>query len=187
MIFNKVFMATTIKKTIVNKRYKNTFEDNVLFEKVFGNSPIGMALVSSKGEVIKVNSALLEMFGYSADEFLSKKLKDITYPEDFSKDMTFFKKILAGKIKSYSLEKRYIHKDKHIIWALLSVFLVKEAADKPMFFISYVQDISSAKKNIFDMENQLAELKRINSLMVGREIKMMELKNKIKELENKIK
>ncbi len=36
-----------------------------------------------------------------------------------------------------------------------------------------------------DLETKISEIQRMNNLFVGREIRMKELKDKIKELENK--
>jgi PAS domain S-box-containing protein len=43
------------------------------------------------------------------------------------------------------MEKRYFHKDGHIVWILLSVSLVRDDAGQPLYFVSQIQDITARK------------------------------------------
>jgi two-component system cell cycle sensor histidine kinase/response regulator CckA len=54
--------------------------------------------------------------------------------------------MLAGEIQSYQMEKRYFHRQGHVIWALLSVSLSRGADGTPRYFISQVQDITERKR-----------------------------------------
>ena len=54
------------------------------------------------------------------------------------------------------------------------------------FIQAAVRDISEQKENEKKIQSKINELNTMNSLMVGREVKMVELKNHIKELEKKI-
>src|SRR5258707_14623888 len=44
------------------------------------------------------------------------------------------------------MEKRYFHKKGHALWVLLSVTLVCDADNNPLFFFSQVQDITERKR-----------------------------------------
>jgi diguanylate cyclase (GGDEF)-like protein/PAS domain S-box-containing protein len=43
------------------------------------------------------------------------------------------------------MEKRYFHQNGSIVWALLTVAIVRDRLDKPRYFIAQVQDISARK------------------------------------------
>lgn len=155
------------------------------FKDAFENSPIGMALVSKEGRWIKVNSALCDILGYKKEELLQKTFQDITHPDDLDKDLSYVKKMLQKKITSYKMEKRYIHKSGRVVWALLSGSSVFDENGKLLYFIAQIQDIDESKKSSENLSKKIEELESMNNLMIGRELKMVELKEKIKKLESK--
>lgn len=116
------------------------------FQSAFRYSSIGIALVSPEGRWLEVNNSLCRMLGYTQEEFLGMSFQDITYPEDLEKDLELVQQVLKGEIETYSLEKRYISKDHHIVWALLKVSLVRRPDGSPDFFISQVIDITQEKE-----------------------------------------
>lgn len=116
------------------------------FREAFETSAIGMALVGKNGEWLDVNDSLCNIVGYSKKELLKKTFQDITHPEDLNKDLSLVKKVLKGKIKTYQMEKRYIKKDKEIVWVLLSVSLVKDIKGNPLYFVSQIENINDRKK-----------------------------------------
>lgn len=120
-------------------------ESQERFRKAFEFSGIGIALVSPEGTFVKVNEALCEILGYSMNELLNLDFQNITHPDDLDTDLSFVKKVLSGEINNYNLEKRYKRKNGQYIWANLTVALVRNANDKPMYFISQIQDINERK------------------------------------------
>ena len=87
------------------------------------------------------------MLGYSEQELLTLSFQEITWPEELEPDLALVKRTLDGEINGYQMEKRYFHKDGTVIWARLSVSLVRDSHSKPMFFISQIQDISERKRS----------------------------------------
>lgn len=114
---------------------------------VFENASIGMALVAPDGRWLKVNRALCDLVGYSPEELAALSFQDITHPDDLPADNEFVRQMLAGEIQTYQMEKRYCHKLKHVIWAQLSVSLVRDAQGQPLHFIAQIQDITERKKS----------------------------------------
>src|ERR1700676_5347724 len=110
-----------------------------LFQNAFEFAAIGMALVSPEGKWLRVNRAICEITGYSETELLERTFQDITHPDDLDLDLANVRKMLAGEIKTYQMEKRYFHKNGSIVWVLLSVSLVHNKSGAPLFFISQIQ------------------------------------------------
>jgi PAS domain S-box-containing protein len=120
-------------------------ESEERFRKAFQYSAIGMALVGLDGHWLKVNNSLCQIVGYSEQELLNKTFQDITYPDDLQSDLEFMAQLLAGEIDHYQMEKRYFHKDGHVVWIRLSVSLIRDAQDNPIHLVSQIEDITEDK------------------------------------------
>jgi PAS domain S-box-containing protein len=110
------------------------------------------------GRWLKVNDALCRIVGYSELELLSRTFQDITYPDDLPLDMDFKERLLSGEIDHFQVEKRYVHKDGHVVWVRLSVSLVRDAQDEPVHFITQIEDVSErvqAEENIRTLNEEL--------------------------------
>ncbi|MBX3036079.1 MAG: PAS domain S-box protein [Anaerolineales bacterium] len=121
------------------------FQSNEIFKNAFQYSAIGMALVSLEGKWLKVNPKVCEIVGYAEGELLNLTFQDITHPDDLDLDLNYVRQMIAGEIETYQMEKRYFHKNKNIVWVLLSVSLARDSEKKPLFFISQIEDITEQK------------------------------------------
>ncbi|WP_108660170.1 EAL domain-containing protein [Acuticoccus kandeliae] len=119
--------------------------EEALFARAMADSAIGMALVGLDGGWLRVNDALCKILGYEPDELMKLTFQDITHPDDLDADLDLLAATLAGEISNYRLEKRYLHKDGRVLWALLVVSLVRDEANAPRFFISQIESIHSRK------------------------------------------
>ncbi|MDX1297708.1 MAG: PAS domain S-box protein [Pseudomonas sp.] len=112
------------------------------FSNAFSTAPQGMALVSLQGQWMEVNDQLCDMLGYSREQLLNKDFQQLTHPDDLDTDLQNIEELLAGEINTYEMEKRYLDSQGRIIWALLSVSLVRDSNGQPVHFVSQVQDFS---------------------------------------------
>lgn len=128
-----------------------------LFTTAFEHAAIGMGIVSLDGRWLLVNSALSMLLGYSEEELLTMTFQEITYPEDLQIDQLYLQDLILGKRQSYQKEKRYYHKRGSIIYALLSVTLVRDNEGNPHFLISQIQDITKHKELENDLMKQAKE------------------------------
>jgi PAS domain S-box-containing protein len=116
------------------------------FSNTFQLAAVGIAHVGLDGRWIRVNSRLCKILGYTRDELLEATFQDITYPEDLNQDLENVTSLIDGKADSYSMEKRYIRKDGNMIWAYLTVSMVRNAEEpEENYFISVIEDISHLK------------------------------------------
>ena len=111
----------------------------------FEQAAVGIAHVAPDGRFIRVNPSLCAMVGYDQDELLNHTFQDITYPDDLGADQDYVRRMLAGQIHTYTMQKRYVRKDQTLVWANLTVSLVRGASGEPKYFIAFVEDISAHK------------------------------------------
>lgn len=120
----------------------------------FENAAIGMALLDENGKWLKVNTKVCEIVGYTEEELLELTFQDITHPDDLNADVALLNELIEGKRNHYQMEKRYFHKNGHIVQILLAVSMVKNKEGKVLHFISQIIDISESKKLHSDIEYQ---------------------------------
>ncbi|QLE46916.1 PAS domain S-box protein [Nostoc sp. C057] len=132
---------------------------------IFNQAAVGIKLETLDGHFLKVNQNLCEILGYSQEEVLKKNFKDITHPEDIQAHLNSLQQLIAGKVETFSIEKRYLHKNGDVIWVNLTVSLIRDGIGKPIYVIGVVKDIrerKQAEENIFkalEKEKELNELK----------------------------
>lgn len=137
------------------------------FRLAFDNAPIGIALVAPDGNFLSVNQALCEIVGHPAAVLVTKTFQDITHPDDLEVDLEFVRQMLAGELRTYSMEKRYFHVDGHVVWINLSVSLVRDEQGRPVHFISQIEDITERKRAdeaLKERERQLAQAQAVAHL-----------------------
>lgn len=116
-----------------------------LFRGAFDHAA-GMALLSTHGRWIEVNDSLCELLGYSEAELLSTGFQSIVHPDDLGPMITQLDKLTSGEISYCQIEQRYLHKNDHTIWALLSVTNVPDAKGNSSNLIFQIQDITDRKR-----------------------------------------
>ena len=121
-----------------------------MFRATFENASVGIAHVAHDGRLLRINQQYSRMVGYSVAELLFNQYQKITHPDDLAENLAGYERILAGEINSFSMEKRYIRKDKSIFWVDLEVGCTRDANHNIDYFIAVVDDISARKLAIED-------------------------------------
>lgn len=132
-------------------------ESEERFRGAFDSAPIGMALVSPEGRWLKVNRATCDIVGYAEEEMLRTTFQAITHPEDLESNLGFVRRVLAGEIPSYQMEKRYFHKTGRVVSVLLSVSLIRDSSGTPLYFVSQIEDITERKRAQAELIESLHE------------------------------
>lgn len=88
----------------------------------------------------------------------------------------------------YEYEARVLHADGTYRWIhTIGHVIERDREGKVARMIGVRMDVSERKKAEENYQQKIKELEKLNGLMVGRELEMVELKNKIEELEQKLK
>ncbi len=121
-------------------------QSDASFRATFNQAAMGIAMVAPDGRWLKVNQKLCTIVGYTLDDMLRKTFQDITHPDDLDLELDNMRQLLAGKISTFSMEKRYRRKDGAFVWINLTVSLVLRIDGAPDYFISMVEDIQQRKE-----------------------------------------
>jgi len=116
------------------------------FRVAFENASIGMAITDPTGTLVMCNDALCRMLGYSRGELQGRSFSEFTHPEDQSASEAELHKLVGGRAASTHFEKRYLHRDGHVVWATVDVSSVVDTAGKVLHFVSQIEDSSARKR-----------------------------------------
>ncbi len=116
------------------------------FRAIVANTMLGLVVVDLNGYIISANAAIERMIGYTAEELRTRRFTDITHADDVHTSRLLFQELLAGARESYQMEKRYRRKDGSILWAQLSVSVIRAANGAPEAIIGAVEDITERKQ-----------------------------------------
>lgn len=130
----------------VNKKTKGILESEQKFRQIFETTAVGMTIINDKGMILSGNSAILNLFGYSLEEYCQLSISQISHPEDVEKIKKQYREIWAGEKSSFKTEKRQLHKDGTYILGNVTISIVKDASDSPLFAIEMFEDISERKQ-----------------------------------------
>ena len=110
------------------------------FLSTFEQSAVGLAHVARDGHWLRVNRKFCELVGYSPSELRHMTVKDIAHPEDHELDLAQTKRIEAGEIDHFSMEKRYNRRDGQIISVHLTVQAVRNERRKLKYYVRVMED-----------------------------------------------
>ncbi len=153
-----------IDATEVKRAEEALRESEARFRAMFQEAGMGIAIVDMEGHPILSNPALQRILGYSGEELRDMVFTDFTHPEDADKDMELYREMMAGKRRSYKMEKRYYRKDGQLVYAYLNVTLIRDAHNEPRFGIGMVEDVTENKKIEATLSQKQIELTRVSRL-----------------------
>ncbi len=116
------------------------------FRRTFELAGSGIAVVSLEGRFMRVNTRLCEMFGYAKAELVGRSVKEVSHPEDRDIVDAPRARLMDRHSDSARVEKRYLRKDGSLFWASLAIALERDAAGRPLYAISVLDDITARKQ-----------------------------------------
>lgn len=144
------------------------------FRSGFEHASIGMAMTGGDGRLLSVNKAFCRMLGYSEQELLSRKFQEITFPDDIPESENSVQKVVRGDIETFQIEKRYVHKQGHLIWAITTASVVRDFEGKPWYLFAQIQDITEKKKADEALREALVEVQQLKNRLQAENIYLQE-------------
>jgi len=144
-----------------------------LFQYLFEQASLGIAVEDLEGTLLLANPALCSMLGYREDELCGMSCSQFANPEDSEDDWALFQQLRAGVIDKYSLEKRYVSKHRGQIWGHLNVSLLRNGDGEFPLVFALVEDITEHKRSeeaLSSMSLKLIEAHEQERNRIGREL-----------------
>ena len=155
--------STTVSLRDVTERHRREAalrEAGQRFQRVFEDGPVGMALVDDNFRLVEVNEAFCRLTGYGAEELRNRTFADITHPDDVDTDLRLARRLFAGEVPGYSLDKRYVCKNGEIVWIALTVSVIRDERGRPLRGMGLVQDITERRRALAAAQIALEGLAR---------------------------
>lgn len=156
------------------------------YRSVFESSPEVILLLSTRGTVQKINARVYDWLGYEPDELIGKNIIELPFLTFTSKTLALEKygeRMLGKTVKPYELE--MIAKDQSIKVGRISGTVIKDSNGENEYDLVMVSDVTEQKRVEQHNQQKTKEIEDINKLMIGRELKIVELKHEIEQLKQK--
>jgi len=132
------------------------------------------------------NTGAEAVFGYTEKEIIGQ-LSDILFiPEDCAKGDPQHELQLARDEGRAANERWHQRKDGSIFYGSGSVMPLRDKTGSLRGFVKIMRDLTETKRAEEEVRAQLGELKRFNTVAVGRELRMIELKKEVNALRSRL-
>lgn len=167
------------------------------FRKMFEFGVDMINLLNAEGNINYASPATLEVLGYSPSEMLGMGMFDLVHPDDIPGAQQLFQELMTHPGQKYYLELRLKHKNGQ--WQWMETFATNLLDDPDVGTIvtqgrditAQVLDREALRKSTAELEQRVRqrtdELQRTVNLMAGRELRIAELKEGIKQLRAQLK
>ncbi|HDZ62326.1 MAG TPA: PAS domain S-box protein [Nitrospirae bacterium] len=154
------------------------------YRDLFENANDLIQSVAADSSFLYVNRAWREALGYDEEEVARLSFTDIIHPDDMPRCIDAFKCLMAGE-EIGKFEVTFITKNGLAIELEGSVNCQYKDG-RPIGTRGIFRDITKRKELENELKKKIDELERFHKVVVGREMRMKELKNRIKELEDEL-
>jgi PAS domain S-box-containing protein len=127
---------------------------------IINQSNAGIASCDLTGRFLFANQRFREMLGYTDSELAARTILTVTHPDDVAVTKRRFGEMVQRR-QPIEMEKRYIRKDRSLMWVNVCDTPVLDAAGKPVSAVAVAIDITERKR-------AEAALQRSNELLEER-------------------
>lgn len=140
-------------------------ESEGTFRALLEQASVGIAKVDTlTRRYLVVNQRYADILGYQQDELVGKDFVDVTHPEDKTAHEENMRRMLAGEIPGFALEKRYLRKDGATVWVEATVSALWNPGEPPTAHMVMIVDITARKEAEEALRRSEADLRQAQAV-----------------------
>lgn len=136
-------------------------EREASWQAMYEQAAAGIVTCAPDGRFLTANPAFCAMLGYTWEELRQQSVFDLTHPDDREADLAQVRRVIAGELHSYSLEKRYLHKEGRTVWGHLGSAPIRNARGELTSGVGVVVDITERKAADDELRRREREFRRL--------------------------
>lgn len=121
-------------------------ESDILFRSLFEKNPLGVVIGDPVGNLLRCNRRFAEIMGYTVEALEQMTFMAITHPDEISAEFEKVENAASEKRSIMFMEKRYIHREGHVVWANVSMSLLYNKDGSLRLAMAMIDDITEKKK-----------------------------------------
>lgn len=160
------YFVTVIKDITHRKQTEAALQrSEARFRAIFEQAAVGIVQISLTGEYLRVNQRFCELVGYTEAELRTKTFQEITEPEDLEYCQRSIEELRTSDRSTCAIEKRYRCQNGRLVWANVSISLVRDAIMNPQYYICVIEDIRDRKAAEAALRQQAKKEQALNRLI----------------------
>jgi PAS domain S-box-containing protein len=158
-------------------------ESEEKFRSIFEHNSSAIAIIEPDTTISMVNAAFFQVTGYTEQEAVGMRWTKLIATEDLDRLKEYNRRrFLNPHDAPDKYEFKYYHKNGEIKDGLMYVAFVRSTGK----IVTSVIDMTERKQVEKEIKKKAEEIERFNKLAIGRENRMIELKQKINELSSRL-
>jgi len=117
------------------------------FRHAFANASVGFAITDRAGLILHINKHYCDITSYSEEELVGQSFAAITHPDDMAGEQELNRRLMAGEISDFILEKRYLCKNGAVAWVENSVSAMRDESGGGLNMVLLCKDITKSRHN----------------------------------------
>jgi diguanylate cyclase (GGDEF)-like protein/PAS domain S-box-containing protein len=149
------------------------------FAALFADAAIGISIGTVGGQILEVNRAMCEMFGYTPEEFITRGVTEFVHPQDATGTWDSYAELTSGARDHFRVEKPYYRRDGAAMWTDLVVSLIRDQDGTPQYMVAMMEDTTERHElsdrlrhqalhdPLTELPNRTMFFDRLNAVLTG--------------------
>jgi len=124
------------------------------FRALFTDGPAPQAFADIDGRLAAANAAYLRLLGRSHADIIGRSLLELTHPDDREENVRLLDDLVAGRIGTFQIAKRYLHADGHPVPVLNTVAIVESGGARYVAAVALPRPLTAGGGDLHHCEHE---------------------------------